>query len=252
MDRLGPGHPWRSLAAGLLALPVLTGTAAAQDSGGFLFGRPAATLGGHVGYAVPGAGSEIFSFTREQLTVEDGDFRTAAFGAWLGVRVTERLDLALDVGHAGNETASEFREWVDQDDRPIRQTTTFSRTSLTASARVYPWDRGRSIGRHVWIPRGVAPFVGAGGGLLWYTFEQEGDFVDFRTLDVFEDDFLSEGRTGTWYVLGGADLTISPRLLVRAEIRHAWASAEMDDDFVGFDPIDLSGFQGTVGMAVRL
>ena len=252
MHGLAPPLRSRLLAATLPALIALPAAAAAQDSGGFLFGRPAATLGVYGGYAVPGAGSDVFSFTRERLTVDDGDFRSAAFGAWLGVRVSERLDLGADVAHAGSETASEFRDWVDQDDRPIRQTTTFSRTALTLDVRAYPWDRGRAIGRYVWIPRRVSPFVGAGAGLLWYAFEQEGDFVDFRTLDIFRDDFLSEGRTGTWYVSGGADVTISPRFLLRAEIRHRWASAVLDEDFVGFDPIDLSGVRGSLGLAIRL
>ena len=250
MDRLGRLAGWASLVASVLGPLLVMGPAAAQQSDGFLFGRPHVTLGAYGGYALPGTGSEIFDFTRERLTVDAGDFRSIAFGGWLGVRVSERFDVTVDLSHAGNETSSEFRDWVDQDDQPIRQTTSFARTTATLNVKVYAWERGRAIGQYVWIPRGVSPYLGAGGGFLWYRFEQEGDFVE--TLDIFGDSFLSEGRTGTWHLFGGADVSLSPRLLLTAEVRHAWGRAEMDEDFVGFDPIDLSGFQGTVGLSVRL
>lgn len=252
MIRPGPLAGTARLPAVLLALLLAAAPAAAQESDGFLFGRPHVTLGVYGGYALPGTGSQIFDFTRERLTVEETDFRSAAFGGWAGVRVSERLDVTLDLAHAGSETPSEFRDWVDQDDRPIRQTTSFSRTTATLNVKAYAWDRGRAIGQYVWIPRGVSPYVGAGGGFVWYEFRQEGSFVDFQTLDIFRDEFASEGRATTWHLFGGVDVSVSPRLAVTAEVRHGWASAEMDEDFVGFDPIDLSGFQGTLGLSVRL
>ena len=252
MDRPRPDPTSAGLAAAALLFLLLPADGRAQESDGFLFGRPHVTLAGYGGYALPGAGSQIFDFTRERLTVDEGDFGSAAYGARLGVRLTERFDVAVDLAHAGAEAASEFRDWVDQDDRPIRQTTSFSRTSLTLNVKAYAWERGRAIGRYVWIPRRVSPYAGAGAGFLWYDFEQQGDFVDFQTLDIFRDEFVSEGRTAVWQVFAGTDVTISPRILLTAEVRHAWGSAEMDQDFVGFDPIDLSGFQGTVGLAMRL
>lgn len=240
------------LTAAVLAALLTSAPAAAQQSDGFLFGRPHVTVGLYGGYALPGTGSEIFEFTRERLTVDEGDFRSAAFGGWVGLRASERFDVTLDVARAGVETSSEFRNWVDQDDRPIEQTTSFTRTAATLSVKAYAWDRGRAIGQYVWIPRRVSPYLGAGGGILWYGFEQEGSFVDFQTLDIFRDRFDSEGTTAVWHVLGGVDLSVTPWLLVRTEVRHAWASAEMDEDFVGFDPLDLSGFQGSVGVGVRM
>lgn len=252
MRRRSPARRSARLAVTLVALLLPAGALAAQQSDGFLFGRPAVQLGLHGGWAVPGAGSDVFVFTRDQLTVDEGDFRGAAFGGWIGVRLTERLDVTLDLARADTEVRSEFRDWVDQDDRPIEQTTSFGRTSATLNLKLYPWERGRSIGRYVWIPRRVSPYVGAGAGLMWYDFEQEGDFVDFQTLDIFGDRFTSDGRAGTWRLFAGLDVTVTPRLLVTARAGHGWASAEMGEDFVGFDPIDLSGFRGTVGLAVRL
>ncbi len=68
---------------------------------------------------------------------------------------------------------------------------------------MYLADPGRSIGRFAWIPNRFAPYVGAGGGAMWYRFRQEGDFIDFDTLKVFPDTFDSDGWTPTVHGVRG-------------------------------------------------
>lgn len=241
-----------SLAIALLA-PLATADAArAQAQGdGFLFDQPSVTLGLRIGYALPRAGSEVFDFTRERLTVEKSDFNAFAFGGEVAIRAHERFDVALNGGFETSDTRSEFRDWVDQNDLPIEQSTSFTRVPVTAGLKAYLLDRGRRISRYAWIPRTVAPWVGAGGGLTWYEFEQTGDFVDFETLDIFFDEFRSSGAAPTAYVAGGVDVSLGPRWLLTSEARYSWASAEMDRDFVGFEDIDLAGLRAQVGIAVR-
>jgi hypothetical protein len=75
--------------------------------------------------------------------------------------------------------------------------------------------------------------------------------VDFENLDIFPDVFESSGWTPTAHVLAGADFSLTPRLALNAEGRYGWAKADMGPDFVGFDKIDLAGFQATLGLSVR-
>lgn len=236
------------MAALIVGAPV---AAEAQQGSDFLFGAPSVSVGLRAGWGQARASSEIFTFTEDRLTVGQDDFGGLAFGAWLSARVLPRLDLALDVAWAGSEVRSEFRDWVDQDDLPIEQTTRFTRKPLTVSAKLYLTERGRSISRLAWIPATAAPYVGAGAGLLWYEFEQTGDWVDEETLEIFDATFDSSGRSGTGHLFGGVDVTVSPRILFNLEGRYMWAEADMERDFVGFDPIDLSGFQVLAGFAVR-
>lgn len=241
-----------SLAGALVAMPALASAAEAQGQGdGFLFSQPRVTLGVRFGYAVPRAGSEVFDFTREQLTVDKSDFNALSFSGELAVRATDRIDVALNAGYEGSSTRSEFRDWVDQDDLPIEQTTDFKRIPMTVGAKAYLVERGRRISRFAWIPRKVAPYVGAGGGIVWYEFEQVGDFVDFDTQDIFFDDFNSSGTSPMGYLAAGVDISISPRWVVTSEARYTLANAEMDRDFVGFEDIDLSGFTAGLGISVR-
>ena len=240
-----------------LALPVAV---AAQDAGdGFLFKRPRVTIGIRGGFDMPRAGSKIFDFTAEELTVETSDYYGATLAGTVALRVTERFDISLDVGFAGTETLSELRGWGEGEaDLPIQQTTKFRRIPLTASLKAYLWDRGRSIGRFAWVPRAWAPYVGAGGGYVWYRYEQEGEWVEepedpgVDESEIYWDRLISEGGAGTFHIFAGADYSISERLLLTGEGRYSFASAQLDRDYHDkFDKIDLAGFQVTIGISIR-
>lgn len=243
-------HAGARRTVGALALLLVASPAAAQ-SADFLFRRPAVTFAVRGGWAVPRAESEIFDFTTERLTVEREDFAGFTIEGELAIRVRDRLDVALGVGHSESEVRSEFRDWVDDRDLPIEQTTTLRRTPIEVGVKGYLRERGRAVSRFAWVPYGWAPYLGVGAGWMLHDFDQSGDFVDYETLDIFSKDFESEGSTPTAHVAAGIDFSIGPHLLATGEGRYQWARADMSRDFVDFDPIDLSGFQATLGLALR-
>ena len=76
-------------------------------------------------------------------------------------------------------TTQLLREFTDNNDLPIQQSTKYRRVPLTVGLKYYLADRGRSVGEFAYIPSKIAPYVGVGAGAMWYKFEQNGDFVDF-------------------------------------------------------------------------
>ena len=235
---------------GMVLLPLASPVHA--QSADFLFRRPTVTAALRVGWSVARAQSDIFDLVTDTLTLDRSDFATIAVQAELGVRVSERLDVTLGVGHSESSARSEFVNWVDLDDRPIEQTTAFRRTPIELGVKAYLRERGREISRFAYVPSRWAPWLAAGAGAMPYAFEQSGDFVDFETQEIFTKDFVSDGVAPTAHVGAGIDVSLMPHLLLTGEGRYQWASAEMSRDFEGdFDPIDLSGFQLTVGVAAR-
>ncbi|WP_420632459.1 hypothetical protein [Candidatus Palauibacter sp.] len=237
-----------------VVLAALAGAAAAdivlaQD---FLFRRPGVTIGVRFGYSMPRAEGEIFDFTSDELTVEKGDFNSAAFAGDLGIRLGDRIDFSLGFGYEYSEIDSESRDFIGDDDLPILQTTGFQRTPVTVGLKAYLTDRGRRISDLAWLPAKWAPFVGAGVGWVWYEFEQDGEFVDYETLDIFVDRFTSRDGSALAYATAGVDYSLGLRWILTAEARYSWASANMGDDFVGFDPIDLTGLRAALGFSLRL
>jgi hypothetical protein len=216
----------------------------------FFFGRPHGAIGIRGAWLFSSAGSDLYDFVTEQLTLDRGAFNAPSIALDLSITITTRVDLVVGFERSARTTASEYRDFVDNNRLPIEQDTSLRVIDLTASGKVLLASRGRGISRFAWIPNSITPYVGAGAGMLKYEFEQVGDFVDFADLSVFASTFRSEGWTPSGHVLGGVDIRLFRRLYVTGEARYVWASADLERDFVGFDPIDLSGFR--CGAGVRL
>lgn len=243
--------------AAVLASVVATMLAAtrplmAQSSGdGFRFQRPTGSWSLRGGFAMPSANSDLFSFTTTNLTVNRGDFNALELGADLSFTLSPRVDLVFDLSTSGMSKGSEFRNFVDNNQLPIQQTTSFQRTPLTVNARYYLSERGRQIGHYAWVPSRIVPYVGAGVGVMNYDFSQKGDFVDNTTLAVFPDAFHSSGWAPMGQLLAGAEWSTSPGWAIRTEARYLMGSAAPSSDFAGFHRIDLSGVTTSVGFFVR-
>jgi hypothetical protein len=246
--------PRRGLAAAaaLAATLLSPAPALAQGSGdGFLFRKPAGAFVLRGGFSSEMATGDLYSFLTDQFTLSKGDFRAPAFGGDVLVSIAPRVDLDVGLSYSGWKRPSEFRDFIGTDNLPIEQTTSLARVPLTAGARFYLASPGRSIGKYAWIPNKFVPYVGAGGGMMWYRLRQAGDFIDFQTTDVFSDEFQSSGWTGTAHAMAGADYSLSPRLALTGEARYTWAKTSLGTDFTGFDGIDLSDLAITLGLSVR-
>ena len=223
----------------------------AQSGDGYLLKQPRVTLKFESGYAFQQTNSDIFDFVIAEHTLQGSDFNAPYFGAELGIRMSEQLDLTMAVGFQESSQQSEFRDWVDQDNLPITQVTGLSQVPATIGLKYYPVPRGRSIGRFAWVPRTMVPFIGGSIGIVSYDFEQFGDFIDYDTFDVFYDDFFSGGETFLARASAGLNISVGPQFLFSVEGRYNWAEANMGGDYFGFEPIDLDGFQVIGGLAVR-
>ena len=216
----------------------------------FLFGRPVGWIGLRGSLLMPAEAGELFAFVKDQLTIDTGDFRSAAFTGELGLSFTPRLDAVVGVESGERSLRSEYRHFIDNKGLPIAQKTTLIQTNITGSVRFALLDRGRSISRYAFVPRTVTPYVGAGGGVYHYRFTQSGDFVDFVTLKVSNDLFTSGGWSPSAHVLGGADIRMWRSLYLAADGRYVWTHGDLGPDFVGFGGIDLNGFRLSTGVNV--
>jgi hypothetical protein len=225
----------------------------AQRAGdGFLFHPPAGSWSFRGGFAYATANSDVFTFVTERLTIDRFDFASATLGTSLAIRLSGLNDLVFDVGYSSVSHGSEFRDWVDQNDQPIEQTTSLRRIPVTLGLRHYVTPRGRTIGQFAWIPARRAFYVGIAGGMMEYKFRQAGDFINFANLNVFYDEFVSQAWTPAAHAAAGLDITLGSLTMLTAEARYTWAKAPLSSDFKDFNKIDLSGPSVTAGLTFRL
>jgi hypothetical protein len=241
------------LAAVSTLLVGLTAPLHAQSSGnGYLFGAPNVRASIRAGYARADANSDVFDDATRFLTLRKSSFSGPSIAGDLAFTVAPRLDLTLSADYAAVVRESEDRGYLDNRNLPITQSTSFRRAPLTANAVVYLGPRGRSIGKLAWVPARVVPWIGAGGGTMWYRFQQEGDFVDYQTLNVFSTRLESSGWAPVLQALGGLDVTLTPSFAVTLDARRTWAKAALSRDYSGYDKIDLSGVTGALGFTFRI
>lgn len=248
------------LFAGLLAVVILTSAAtpafpqgqASPSRPDFLFGRPDGSISLRGGWVFARAGSDLYEFVERELTIDKKDFNSANVATDFAIAWSSRADAVIGMDYNQTSIASEYRGFVDNNRLPIEQTTSLKALNLTGSIRFALAPRGREVSRLAWIPSAVVPYVGAGGGMVWYRFHQAGDFIDALDprLGVFTDTFTAEGWTPSAHVLGGVDLRVYRRLYLTLDGRYIWAAGDVGADFENFDPIDLAGFRFGAGINV--
>jgi hypothetical protein len=221
-----------------------------------MFHPPRATVTLSLGYSLPSAGSDLFDEVTTIYTLKKGDFRAPVIGGGVSFFMNERVDLAFELFYSKASAWGEYTEFVGADDLPIEHETSFTQVPLTASVRYFLKDRGRQVGSLSWIPTTWTPYIGAGGGTMYYEFQQAGEFINFALDEwpIYRDTISSSGWGLVGHVFGGVQWSLSPQLVVSAEARYSLAQKDLERGelgYSGYDPIDLSGLKGSVGFGIR-
>ena len=242
----------------LVLLTLVPAPAAAQNppnqpprpAPDFLFAPPGGSVTVRGSWLWARAGSDWYDFVTDQLTLEPADFHSPGIGLDVNVALARRVDAQFGLDFSSATVASEYRRFVDNNRLPITQQTRLREVNVSGNIKVALLPRGREVSRFAWVPRTVVPYVGGGGGMLWFDVNQSGDFVDFIDLSVFTDVFGARGWTPSAQAFGGVDVRVFRRLYVTVDGRYLWAAGTLGRDWIDFDPIDLAGFRLSGGVNV--
>ncbi len=210
-----------------------------------------------VGANFPNATGEQFGQITNQLTLEKKDFQAVAFGFDMGAAFKSHYALAFDWEYYQASPSSEFRHFVEENGNPITQTTKLRQMPFTATFRYYPWKMGEDVGSYVWIPSRFLPYIGGGGGFMYYKISQEGSFVNTNPLspnylDIVDGNPKSSGIIPTAHLAAGLDISINSRFYANFEARYVFAHAHLSQDFTTIrEPLDLKGARVSGGIGVR-
>ena len=247
-----------------LALPALLSAPALDaQARDFLLRTPQVTLSLKGGYSVPrlGGGGDPRNLWDEiiaEQTLDRADFAGPHATLELGVRTSERLDIVVSVGYSASSVTSEYRDFDGDDGLPITQTTDFTTLPLLAGIKAYLLPRGRSIGSYAWVPRAFNAYAGVAGGMVWYRFQQRGEFVDYQTYDIFLDNLKSVESAPIVNFFAGTEISVNKRVVLAGEGSYGFAKGPLQvyydgsSDFEGYSKLDLSGLKLSVGLGLRI
>ena len=233
-----------------------------------LAGEPWSPDNGEWGFRLggffPSGDSDGWRATGSGLTLEPSDFNGAMFGFTFAASLNPNLDFALSTDWLGSTTHSSYRNYLFEDNSPITQRETLRLMPVDFSLRILPTGRTAprgTKGRRVLRP--VVPYFGGGVGLMFYEYEQSGNFIDFTDptgLLVYHGYADTQSVTWSANVLAGIEVQFSPWVAMQVEGRYRWATGELGSDFHQLasrgsiapnDHLDLGGASLSTGVVFR-
>ena len=246
------------LAPAAIAVLLLTtssaGAAGAPGQGGGVDFR--------AGVFFPSADSDFWDEKEDNFTLDHSDMD--GFTASLGyvAPINNYVEFDIDAAFYAAEELSSDADFTDTFGNDIFHDTRLFTFPVTVSVRVLPagrYARRGAEGRH--YVRRPAPYIGAGVGLTYWRFEEEGDFVfDSPTGFVVDYDRMQDdGVEFETHVKAGIEFPISPVWSLTLEARQSWVEATLDQGFpsqaLSPSPVprelDLGGLSVLFGASMR-
>jgi len=159
------------------------------------------------------------------------DFNNATIGAeWL-FPIGTFLEGGVGVSYYQRTVASRYADLVnDTSNSDISQDLRLRVVPITATVRFLPLGRRAA----------VQPYIGAGIGVLAWSYRESGDFVD-ASYNVFSDTFSQSGTAVGPVIMGGVRVPLSLNFALGGEVRYQKADASLDANQFAGNRIDLSG-----------
>jgi len=208
----------------------------------------ASSLELRIGGFLPRADSNLFRDDSALYTVNKHDWAGVAGGAEFTFTPADHVELGLHVDGYGRRVDTTYRDYTRPSGGEILQSLKLTLVPIGATLRFLPADRSAT----------VSPYVGIGPDLVYYKYEEFGDFIDFGDpgLSISADDFVSEGARPGFHVTGGLRVRVGHDFSILGEGRYQWAKATLGGDFraqPGQDALrlDMSGFSAVVGLSIR-
>jgi hypothetical protein len=204
-----------------------------------------------IGAFFPDGGGDLWNDNQAVFTQKMSDFDDVTLGFSYVRSLTNIVELGVNIDFYDGVDLSAYRDFEDEDGFAILHDTRLTMVPVTVDVRVLPGGRykgrrGRAINKPVF-------YVGAGGGLNNWRYEEFGDFIDFDDpqLPIYYDEFEDSGTALELHALAGVELPVARRFNLVFEGRYSWSDDKLDEDFAGFGDIRLDGPSFHFGGAFR-
>ncbi len=186
--------------------------------------------------------SDLWEINLENLVFEKQDMQGTYFGIEYEHFVNRNVSLTFEGGYYKQEHNSFYRDVTYENDDPIYQSLSLETANFDLGVKLYPLgNQGR-----------FSPYIGGGGTLLYWFYEQWGDFVNFEDLTVMQGEFLeTEKYTVGFNAKAGFVIRLTRTFGVSAEAKYTIAKSDLSLFFEGFEKLDLGGWQATAGIHIR-
>jgi len=187
--------------------------------------------------------NELYSRAGELAGVTPNHFDGHYGGVENSFNVAKKLEMGISIDGYGKTIPTVYRDFTRPDGSEIEQNLRLFTIPLGLSLRFLPRDRFAT----------VQPYVTIGADVIFYQYEEFGDFIDFFSdnLDIRTDSFESDGAAFGGHAAVGLRIPIGHDFAITAEGRYQFAQRKrMEEDF-DQNIIDVNGASATIGIRLR-
>ncbi len=218
------------------------------------------------GYFFPKASSDLWDLEFENLTLVKSDYQAAIFGVTYDHFLNPYLSLTLSVDTYSRIKSGFYRDYVGYSfpegdfaypasefggQFSLIQSFSVSFLPIQLSVKLTP------LGRR----GGFIPYFGGGIALNVWSVRVYGDLVDFSDTSWYDPDYpevqiypvyLADTRDDNRFALGyqgfaGIMIPVGNRMTVEGEFKYTSCKQDLEN-FLDFQPFDMSGFQFSIGL----
>ncbi len=212
----------------IAALAALVALPAVAQRGHY--GGDSGTLRLRFGEFTPDGDNDYWIDSRADFTGDEDDFGDDLLAIDYLHPLGRRKSLLISASSWEADVAQQYRDFTDPSGGGIFHTTSMELTSLEAGLVWNFTDRNAT----------VSPYVGVGGGYYDWTLTEDGEFIDFRDLSIFDARFTDSGDTFGWFWVAGVEVPLGSWRIF-AEGRWNQVDDDLSGDFEGLGVLDLSG-----------
>ena len=213
----------------IAALAALVAVPALAQRGGY--GNDSPTLRLRFGEFTPRGDDDYWIDKRADFTGDADDFADDLLAVDYIQPLGPRMGLLLSAGTWEAALAQRYDRFEDPNGLGIFHTTSFELTALEAGLIWNLTDRQAVI----------SPYIGIGGGYYDWRLVEDGEFIDFADLTIFDARFTESGDTFGWFWVAGLAVPLGDSWELFAEGRWSEMNDNLGGDFEGLGTLDLGG-----------
>lgn len=196
------------------------------------YGGDGGTLRLRFGEFTPSGDNDYWIDKRTDFTGDEDDFADDLLALDYLHPLGPRMSLLASASSWEASLAQQYRGFFDPSTGGgIFHTTSIDLTSLEAGLVWNLTDRDNTI----------VPYVGVGAGYYDWTLTEDGEFIDFADLSIFDARFNDSGDTFGWFWVAGLEVPMGGSWRLFAEGRWSQMDDELRGDFEGLGNFDLGG-----------
>jgi hypothetical protein len=212
----------------------------------------------------PSGSSDFWEWNETQFTLDHSDFNGPSGDVGYTASINNFFEFDVNAGFYFGSTRSADRFITDTNQVSILHDSRLAIFPVTVGFRVLPagrYARRGAEGKH-YVRRPV-PYIGAGVGMAYWQYEEEGDFAFLDAtsptgLSVFFDRLQDTGLEFEKHAMIGIEFPVAPEWNLTFEVRQSWAEATLNSTFpsLALSPqnpqrLDLGGTSVFFGGSLR-